>query len=165
MTELERLARTLYELMGLDQIGERILNQIEDDVVNSYFPVEMEGEDMSVRYYGAVIYGGLDLIKDGKIEYSPISTLDSKHLDWMLKFSDDGNLRISYMREDVPLQTWTLDISFPEWPNKNEGEWIYGELVIEKNMHRPQDSSIALEMHGEVESERLKKIVTMYSLL
>lgn len=165
MTNLDKLAHKIYELMGLNQLDEHILKNIEDELESSYSPIEMEGEDTSIRCYGGVLYGGLDLIKDGKLAFSPLAALDAKHLEWLLKISGDGNLRISYMREDTPLQTWTIFVSFPEWPNKDEGEWLSGELVIEKSFYQRRISSASLQLDNELTEERVNKIYTMYSML
>jgi len=165
MTDLSKLAYLIYELMGLNRIEEQILKAIEDELVSSYSPIEMEGEDMSIHYYGGVLYGGLDLIKDGKIVFNPLASLSSKNLEWMLKFGSDGDLRISYMREDTPLQTWTIDIGFPEWPTKDEGVWFYGELIIEKGLHLHGINSATLELSSDLAGEGLKRVCNLYSLL
>ena len=49
MTDLSKLAYLIYELMGLNRIEEQILKAIEDELVSSYSPIEMEGEDMSIH--------------------------------------------------------------------------------------------------------------------
>ena len=166
MTDLDKLAHLIYELMGLNQIDEQILEAIEHELVTSYSPIEMEGEDMSTRYYGGVLYGGLDLIKDGKIEFNPLKSLTGKHLEWMLKFSEDGDLRISYMREDAPLQqTWAIHVAFPEWPTKDEGNWFFGDLIIEKSLHQQRIKSATLELSSELAGENLKKVCNLYSLM
>lgn len=165
MSELERLAQRLYKLMGLDKIDEHILSAIEDDLANSYFPLKMDDSDIGVRNYGSVLYGGLDLIKNGKQEFFPLIALDSENINWILKFSGGENMRISYMREDDPLQTWTIEVTFPEWPTKEDGTWLSGKLIIEKSLYQRAINGATLELNTELTEDQIKKIYTMYSFV
>ena len=164
--ELKKLAATIVALIGLDKIQSQIEVAIEDDLLVHYTPYEMEGEDMSIRYYGETCCGEIDLIANGKLVFNDLKKLDAENIYWLEKIADKNlGLRISYIREDVPVQFWTMKVCMPEWPNKEDGNQIAGNLRIEKEFLQPIDNVSLSVLNCNLEVERLKKINAMYSML